>query len=300
MTSVALRRDRPAPRRKAAPRRRAQAAPPQRPPVALPVSAGGLRKLLLGLFLPLTLAAVVGAMALAGVPQRWWRQTTAAIAARGFEVRHFEVSGAHEMGRMPIYAAALPGGQPAIWETDIHAIRAPLLALPWVAEASVSRRLPDTLLIDIVERRPAALWQFQHRLQLVDATGRVLADDNLGRFAKLPLIIGPGANERAGEALALLAREPKLAAHVEALTLVGGRRWDVRFETGETLALPDTDAGKALSKFARVDADGNLLGKGIERFDLRLPGKMLVRGPAIKQALDAAAKAARAAKAAKV
>lgn len=299
MSAVALRRDRPAPRRKPAARRRPPAAP-VKPPVALPVSPRGLRKLLLGLFLPLTLAAVFGALALAGVPQRWWRQTTAAVAAQGFEVRHFEVNGAHEMGRMPIYAAALPGGQPAIWETDIHAIRERLLALPWVSDASVSRRLPDTLVIDITERRPAALWQYQHRLHLVDATGRVLARDNLGRFAKLPLIVGPGANDRAAEALALLAKEPKLAPRIEALTLVGGRRWDVRFETGETLALPDTDAARALSKFARVDADGNLLGKGVERFDMRLPGKLLVRGGAIKQALDAAAKAARAAKAAKV
>ena len=29
----------------------------------------------------------------------------------------------------------------------------------WVKDARVSRRLPDTLVIDIVEREPAALWQ---------------------------------------------------------------------------------------------------------------------------------------------
>jgi cell division protein FtsQ len=294
MTAVALRRSAAPPKRKPAARRRSAAPAPKA--VTVPVSPHRLRRLLLLVFLPLTLLAVLGAMALAGIPQRWWHQATAALVAQGFEVRHFEVTGAHEMGRMPIYAAALPGGQTAIWETDIHAIRERLLALPWVADASVSRKLPDTLSIAIVERRPVALWQYQHRLHLVDVTGRVLATEGLSRFAKLPLIIGPGANQQAGEALKLLAEAPALTPHIEALTLIGGRRWDVRFDSGEVLALPDTDAERALARFARLEAQDQLLGKGLERFDLRLPGKMLVRGPAIKQALDAAAKAARAKK----
>ena len=42
---------------------------------------------------------------------------------------------------------------------------------------------------------------------------------------------------------------------------VGGRRWDLKFKTGETLSLPDTPgaADKALRQFARIDnsnADG--------------------------------------------
>jgi cell division protein FtsQ len=299
VTAVALRRSAAPPKRKPAARRRPAAAAPPRP-VTLPVAPHRLRRLLLSVFLPLGLLAALGVLALAGVPQRWWREATSTVAAQGFVVRHFQVAGAHEMGRMPIYAAALPGGQTAIWETDIGAIRERLLALPWVADASVSRTLPDTLSITITERRPAALWQFQHRLHLVDVTGRVLATQGLARFAKLPLIVGPGANEQAGAALALMAREPALTPRIEALTLVGGRRWDVRFETGEVLSLPDTDPDKALSRFARLQAQGDLLGKGIERFDMRLPGKMLVRGPAIRQALDAAAKAAKAEKAAKV
>ena len=42
---------------------------------------------------------------------------------------------------------------------DVAAIRERLLRYGWVKDARVSRRLPDTLVIDIVERQPAALWQ---------------------------------------------------------------------------------------------------------------------------------------------
>ena len=38
----------------------------------------------------------------------------------------------------------------------------------------MSRRFPDTLVIDIVERTPAALWQDEQRLALIDAEGVVL------------------------------------------------------------------------------------------------------------------------------
>ena len=44
---------------------------------------------------------------------------------------------------------------------DVAAIRERLLQFGWVKDARVSRRLPDTLVIDIVERTPAALWQNQ-------------------------------------------------------------------------------------------------------------------------------------------
>ena len=39
-------------------------------------------------------------------------------------------------------------------------------------EASVERRLPDTILVRIVERRPLALWQHSARLSLIDRDGR--------------------------------------------------------------------------------------------------------------------------------
>ena len=61
---------------------------------------------------------------------------------------------------------------------------------------------------------------------------------------------------------------------------IGGRRWDVRFQSGEVLALPEGEAAaaKALAKFARMDASAGMLGKGFVRFDMRLyPKPMFIR-----------------------
>ena len=64
-------------------------------------------------------------------------------------------------------------------------------------------------------------------------------------------------------------------------TWIGGRRWDLNFQSGETVALPEGEnaARAALAKFAKLDKSTGLLGRGIVRFDLRVPGKMIVRLP---------------------
>jgi cell division protein FtsQ len=74
---------------------------------------------------------------------------------------------------------------------------------------------------------------------------------------------------------------PALKPQLASATWVGGRRWDLNFQSGETLALPEGEeaAKAALMKFARLDKDSGLLGRGIVRFDLRVPGKLIVRLP---------------------
>ena len=61
---------------------------------------------------------------------------------------------------------------------------------------------------------------------------------------------------------------------------VGQRRWDLAVQAGET-SLPEGNAAAAtaLAKFAKMDKSAGLLGRGFERFDLRIPGKMTVRLP---------------------
>jgi cell division protein FtsQ len=297
MTAIAMKRGAKPPRHKPVPQRKAAKAT-----VALPVSEQALRRNVAIVGLVLVGATLIVVATLAGVPQRGWANFVRQTADAGFEIRHVEVTGTREMPRMPVYDAALSGNSNAMITADLPAIRARLLALPWVADASVGRRLPDTLTIQIVERRPVALWQHHQRFALIDIAGQVLPMPKLDRFSALPVVVGPGANTRVRELLALTASAPTLSSRVDAAILVGGRRWDVKFKSGETLALPDTPAAAtaAFKRFAKLESDlsddRKLLGGRFERFDMRLPGQMTVGGAAVQQALEAAAKAAKAPK----
>lgn len=267
---------------------------PTRPATLAPAFGKRQAAIALAVVLAIALAAIIAMR----VPQRLWEGFVTWTAARGWEVRHVELTGAREQDRLAIYAAALNGPSNAMLDTDLDDVRARLKALPWVADASVQRHLPDTLVIDVTERKPVALWQHNRQLAAIDLSGRVLTRARLERWNDLPILIGPSANMRAREALELLAVTP-LGRDVMAATLVGGRRWDLRFRSGEVLALPDRpgQARSALVTFARLDGQGpqRLIGGGFTRFDLRLPGRMIVAGPAVVQTLADAEKARRAA-----
>ena len=60
-------------------------------------------------------------------------------------------------------------GDRTLRDYDLDALRRHVEQVGWVKDARVSRRFPDTLVIDIVERTPAALWQNQGQLALIDA-----------------------------------------------------------------------------------------------------------------------------------
>jgi len=74
---------------------------------------------------------------------------------------------------------------------------------------------------------------------------------------------------------------PTLKPQLASATWVGGRRWDLNFQSGETVALPEGEdtARTALVKFAHLDKESGLLGRGIVHFDLRVANKMIVRLP---------------------
>jgi cell division protein FtsQ len=209
----------------------------------------------------------------------------------GFTVSGYQIVGLNHMQRSQIdeivddelrraseEADGAKAPQPLV---DVARIRERLLAFGWVKDARVSRRLPDTLVVDIVERTPAALWQDSGRLALIDAHGVVLDRVPIDKMPDLPLLIGPGANGQARQLDRLLAGLPTLEPQLASATWVGGRRWDLKFQSGETVALPEgeTAAHTALEKFAKADRSSGLLGRGILWFDLRKPGQMTVRLP---------------------
>jgi cell division protein FtsQ len=207
----------------------------------------------------------------------------------GFAVDGYQIVGLNQMDRRivdtvvndELQRASAGRGKPAQPLVDVAAIRSRLLRFGWVEDARVSRRLPDTLVIDIVERRPAALWQDKQRLALIDAKGVVLDRVPVDKMPDLPLLIGPGANGHSQELNRLMAAVPTLKPQLASASWIGRRRWDLSFQSGETIALPEGEqaARAALVKFAKMDRSTGLLGRGLVRFDLRIPGKMIVRLP---------------------
>lgn len=225
------------------------------------------------------LAFVLAVLVAFRVPQMAGIAIGETVGRAGFTVRRIEPKGLNRLKPMEVYKVAQGQLGRAMPLADLEATRQQLLRFGWVRDARVSRRFPDTLLVDIVERSPAAIWQHNQKLALIDRDGVVLEPIDLSAMPDLPLLIGPAANRHASDLDRLLQAAPEMKELLANATWVGGRRWDLRFHSGETLALPEGPeaASGALTRFAALDRKSQLLGRGFVRFDLRIPGKMIVR-----------------------
>lgn len=240
--------------------------------------ANRLARWMFGLFV---LAIAATAAVALELPNKIGLAAGEAVGDAGFRVRSVDIQGLKRMDPKPVYAIALDQKTTALPLVDVSAIRERLLGFGWVKDARVSRRYPDTLVVDIVERVPAGLWQDKDRLMLVDQEGHVLDRVPVSQMPDLPLLIGAQANSHAVELDRILDKAPTMKAQLLSATWVGKRRWDLALQSGETVVLPEGEAAAsaALAKFAKMDKASGLLGRGMLRFDLRIPGKMIVRLP---------------------
>lgn len=79
------------------------------------------------------------------------------VSGPTFQVDSIEISGTRHLTREAVIGlAAVPDGT-SLLRVDGRAVRTRIEADPWVASVVVKRRLPDTLVIEVTEREPAAV-----------------------------------------------------------------------------------------------------------------------------------------------
>lgn len=137
---------------------------------------------------------------------------------------------------------------------DIDEIDYRIRDLPWVKDVSFTVSPPSSLSIDIDNR----LYEI---------------------FMKLPPLRGEGADRNVLDLQNILSAKPQLSSRIESAEWIGNRRWDLRFETGQKLRLPEgtADAAAAFVSFADANAERNLLSSNATEFDMRVPSNLFIR-----------------------
>ncbi|HTB04702.1 MAG TPA: cell division protein FtsQ/DivIB [Bradyrhizobium sp.] len=204
--------------------------------------------------------------------------TRNAIAnSAGFRIISVGINGRKQLTQDEVLAIGGVNGRSSLLFLDAAAVRDRLKANPWIADATVHKFYPGELQIDIVERSAFALWQQDGRLSVISDDGAVLEPYLSRRFVSLPLVVGKGAETRAKDFLALLARYPQVKSVTRAAIFVGERRWNLRLKDGLDIRLPENDVGNALAALSKLDKDEKLFSRDIVAVDMRLPDRLTVQ-----------------------
>jgi cell division protein FtsQ len=195
----------------------------------------------------------------------------------GFRITTVGINGRKQLTQDEVLAIGGVSGRSSLLFLDAAVVRDKLKANPWIADATVLKLYPGRLQIDIVERTAFALWQRDGRISVIADDGAVLEPYLSHSFISLPLVVGMGAETRARDFLALLARYPQVRALTKAAVFVGERRWNLRLKDGLDIRLPENDVGNALAALSKLDKEEQLFSRDIVAIDMRLPDRLTVQ-----------------------
>ncbi len=198
-------------------------------------------------------------------------------AHSGFAIADIVITGNRETSEIDVLDKVGLDGWTSLVGFDAEAARQRIAVLPWVDSVSVRKVYPRGLVVDLVERKPFAIWQHGRELSLIDEAGRTIVPFSGQRYATLPLFIGVGANTRASVFAAEIDAIPELGSRARAFIRVADRRWDIRLENGITIRLPEHDEDRALADVARLDREQGLLSRDLTSVDMRFEGRLVVK-----------------------
>jgi cell division protein FtsQ len=200
-----------------------------------------------------------------------------ATAKLGLRVDHVVIEGRQNTPE-PLLREAIGINKGApILGFSLDAVRRNVERLSWVDYATIERRLPDTVVVHLVERRPFAIWQSQGKFVLIDRNGQVVANQDVALFKQLPLVVGPGAPEAAAPLIDALMDRPALMARVIGAVRVGERRWNLALKGNINVMLPEGHEVAALDRLMSLQQDHDLLDRPLDVVDMRLPDQLVLR-----------------------
>ncbi len=116
-----------------------------------------------------------------------------------FAVSNYVITGTSAVTREDIVARCSQLA-PNVFAFDLDKAKMLIQASPWVQSVVCSRKLPDTVLISIVERTPVVFVPMENGTWLSDPQGRILAEDD-GKWPGLIALTGVSGQASSGQFL---------------------------------------------------------------------------------------------------
>ena len=215
-----------------------------------------------------------------------WLGYSEIMASERLKVARIDVRGSRFLSQGEVRELLGPAVGENILRVDIQDLKARLRVSPWVADATVTRTLPDSLQVDIRERVPLALaevdrlYLMDHQGTLIEVYGPRTAAFDLPIVRGLEGIRGEARRHRAETAGTLLNDLGELAAEVSEVHVEdsGDLRVVLR-GAGEVLRLGAPPYRKRFLTFLGLRRDLASRCPDAEYFDLRFRDRIYAKQP---------------------
>jgi cell division protein FtsQ len=126
-------------------------------------------------------------LVLGGTGVGLWEASWAMVRLPYFRVTEVQVEGNLQVAAQDIIDSLGLAPETSVLQVDLRALARRVLENPWIKEATVQRRLPLSLTIQVVERMPEAVF-IADRRYLLSADGVILAELGEGELPSLPVL----------------------------------------------------------------------------------------------------------------
>tara|TARA_B100001248_G_C27251959_1_gene394246 strand:+ start:58 stop:750 length:693 start_codon:yes stop_codon:yes gene_type:complete len=149
----------------------------------------------------------------------------------------------------------------------------------WVKRASIKKIFPSTVIINITENDPFAIYFQEGKSFLLDLDGSIITEINLDNYADDLLFV---RGENSPELLELLIRDisiafPNLIKTLDEVEFIEKRRWNLKLDNKILIKLPDENIQQSLKNLKQLFEEQEVMQSNIIEIDLRIQGRAALK-----------------------
>ena len=161
---------------------------------------------------------------------------------------------------------------------DINHIQKIINQIDSVESSNVRIKDSGVLLVEVIERKPVAVYRENDDLTLIDLKGYKINNIFSRNDRKdLPLIVGTEGNYQVKEALEIYQLLSIYLNEIRGLIRIGERRWDIIFKNNKRIKLSEKYPKRSLRKFLSSDKSYLISSNDFVIIDLRFTNKIILR-----------------------
>lgn len=198
------------------------------------------------------------------------------FAQAGLAIGEISISGQTLTSEQAIFNALGIAPHTSTLGFDVEEARQRIAELPAVSAVTVRKTYPGDVSVVVTEKTPVARWRVDGVTFLIDGKGDQIGEDR-GAYGELPLVIGDGAADDALAMIRALDTVPRLKEGLIALSRIADRRWDMLYDTGLRVQLPEQGVAQSLRRLVSYQSDYQLLDRDVSIIDLRIDHTVAIR-----------------------